>query len=104
MRLDRPKKSTDVYFILHESARFPADLFFDYMVGNLRQNLQDQEYGLPLTKEGYKRAEQVGKRLKDKNTVEIITDEFITPFETAKVINKELLSIAPICNKNRCTK
>lgn len=90
MKLNNSTRPTDVYLILHESAGCPANLFYEYMIGDLRQNLQDQEYGLPLTDEAYQRARQVGRRLQGKGIAEIVTDAFVTPLETAKVIAKEI--------------
>lgn len=81
---------TNIYLVYHEQALYPQDRLYDYMSGKLRESLEKKEFGDALTKESYERIKLLGKKLKDKNISEIITDDFITCRETAKYIAEEL--------------
>ena len=74
--------------ILHESAHRPAGVEFEYMAGYLRDALQRREFGHALTDTGYERARNVAEQLRDVDIQEIVTDEFPTPLETARLISE----------------
>lgn|SRR3989338_1078086 len=96
MYLARPTKKTDVYLILHESAHHPQGMDFEYMAGHLRDDLQKRKFGPALTETGYIRVKDVAAQLRDKGIQEIITDDFATPLETARVIAARGLDVPQV--------
>ena len=96
MQLEKPNNPTDVYLILHESAFYPRGLEYEYMTGSLRNDLQKRKFGPALTDLGYQRTKKIAGELSNARIEEIITDEFTTPLETARVIAYRGLDIPQI--------
>lgn len=84
-----PEKLTEIFLVMHEQAYRPEGLEFDYMVGNLREDLDNNIYGRYLTVGGEERAKAVGQCIKDVKPEFIVTEDFATPRETARIIAQE---------------
>jgi len=85
-----PKEATEVFLILHEQANRPADKEFEYMTGQLRDELERKAYSRVLTEDGEQQARAVGKQLKGVDLQAIVTEDFSVPRETALIIAEEL--------------
>lgn len=83
-----PRKSTEIFLILHERAHRPKGLEYEYMTGRLVKELGRKAYGKVLTPAGQRRARSVGKFLASAGLALIVTDDFIVPYETAFLIAK----------------
>ena len=81
-----PTKATEIFLILHEAAYRPAGMEYDYMVGKLIPHLEGKTYGRILTPAGATRARRIGKNLNDVGLARIVTGEFITCRESARLI------------------
>ena len=84
-----PSQATEVFLILHEHARRPEGREYEYMTGQLRHTLERTECGRALTEEGERRAREMGKRLSHVDLAFIVTEGFITPRETARLVAEE---------------
>lgn len=86
MLITQPAKVTEVFLILHERANRPLDREFEYMTGRLRAELQNGEFGPALDPDAEMRARILGERLRGFELKSIVTESFVTPAETARVI------------------
>ncbi len=73
---------------MHEQAYRPEGLEFDYMVGNLREELNNNAFRKLLTIEGENRARAIGISLRTMMPDVIVTEDFATPRETARIISE----------------
>jgi len=91
-----PDKVTEVFLILHERAHRPPELEYEYMTGQLRQQLEEKAFGQELTRVGARRARKIGKHLHELNLACIVTENFSTPRVTARFIAKAAGDEKPI--------
>ena len=84
-----PGTATEVFLILHEHAHRPQGCEYEYMTGQLRQNLDQNAFGRVLTFEGEERAREVGRRLKGVGLSFIVTESFSVTLETARLVSEE---------------
>jgi broad specificity phosphatase PhoE len=81
-----PRKPIEVFLILHEQANRPAALEYEYMTGALRAELERRAFGRALTQKGERRARTLGRRLSGLGVAFILTESFVTPLETARLL------------------
>jgi broad specificity phosphatase PhoE len=91
-----PKRPVEVFLVLHERANRPAALEYEYMTGALRSALGRRIFGPALTDNGMQRAREVGRRLSGLRVKFILTEPFVTPLETAKVLARSAGQRPPI--------
>lgn len=86
MLITQPAKATEAFLILHERANRPRDLEFEYMTGQLREELHNLEFGPALDSDAELRARKIGEQLRGLRLKTIVTESFVTPAETARLI------------------
>jgi len=82
----RPEKPTEVYLVLHETAYRPPGLEYEYMTGQLRDDIRQRKYERVLAPSGEARARRLGPLFSQLNLAFVLTDEFPVPLETARCL------------------